>query len=199
MPNVHRQTGGFDFIPPAVMGGAGLASGVLSTYGQKLGTYRMGVFKAALIALGLGGELALGWDSDVTYALMGAGTYGLAEQVAPAIKHGGKTLLTMAAPDAAPVRHAAGCTSCASRAAGMAPQAPVPSFFRDYPRATETAPTAAGLAPRAPVPPFYDGPRARETAPTAAGLGGPFAKETTPTLAGYARPLRRETSTTLAG
>ncbi len=114
----------FDFIPELVGGAAGLAKGLLSSYGTGLGTYRDGIFRGLLLASGGAGYL-FRWDPDVTYTLLAVGTYDLMAQVAPAIQ--AKSIKVLAGDVAQPttritsptrptLHSAAGCTSCASTA-----------------------------------------------------------------------------------
>jgi hypothetical protein len=113
----------FDFIPLMVGTGAGLGAGLLRSYGTGLPAWRMGVYSGALIGAGVAGHF-FDLNNDLSYGLQIAGAYGLAEQVAPAIKgKSAKLLFSDVAEIAGDTRAGAhrvgshaGCSACAAKA-----------------------------------------------------------------------------------
>jgi hypothetical protein len=110
----------FDFIPVMVGTGAGLGAGLLRAYGTGLPAWRMGVYEGGLIAAGVACHF-FDVNNDLAYGLQIAGAYGLAEQIAPAIKGKSVKLIfsdiaEIAPPAAHRVSSHAGCSACAAKA-----------------------------------------------------------------------------------
>jgi hypothetical protein len=112
----------FDFIPVMVGTGAGLGAGLLRSYGTGLPAWRMGVYEGVLIAGGVAAHF-FDLNNDLAYGLQIAGAYGLAEQIAPAIKGKNAALIFSDIAEIAPSQPAAhrvsshaGCSACAAKA-----------------------------------------------------------------------------------